>query len=141
MAFVINMGMARMPFTDELGNEIGVAVYNPKDFGILTRAKNSEYLLDKLTKIFEGFVKHDQTGEEALKVMDRACATLKEYCDTVFAKGFYDGAFEKVNPFTECESGKWFAVEVINAVLTDIRTRVEARKALEGKYLKGYTNE
>lgn len=141
MAFVFNTGAVKMPLQNENGVEIGVATYNPKDFGILTRAKNSEHYLDKLSKIFEGYASHDQTDEEALKVMDRACNTLEEYCDTVFGKGFYAGAFEKINPFTELETGNWFAVEVINAVLTDIRDRVNAGTALENKYLKGYANE
>ena len=140
MAFVFNTGAVKMPLQNENGVEIGVATYNPKDFGILTRAKNSEHYLDKLVKIFEGYTKHDQTDEAALKVMERACNTLEEYCDTVFGKGFYVGAFEKINPFTELENGNWFAVEVINAVLGDIRDRVKAKAVLEEKYLKGYKN-
>lgn len=137
MAFVFDMGIVRIPLQDETGNEFGVAAYNPKDFGILTRAQDASSDLDELTKIFAGFAE-EQSQEKALEVMSKACLQLQKYCDFVFGKGFYEGAFSRVNPFTEIANGNWLCVEIITSVLEDMRNKAQANREKAEKYLKGY---
>ena len=139
MAFVFNLGITKIPLMDETGKEFGVAAYNPKDFGILTRAKEAEKELDKIPEIFSKYMEEDG-AEKALEMMQSACNKLKKYCDFVFGDGFYDGAFTRVNPFTEIQGGNWLCVEVIKSVLEDLQEKAKNNKDKMDKYLKGYTN-
>ena len=140
MAFVFNTGVVTHPIQDERGVEIGSVSYNPKDFGILVRAKESEAVLDEITEAFAKFAESDGGEKAALDTMSAASGSLKKYCDFVFGNGFYEGAFSKLNPFTELNDKKWFCVAVIESVLDDIRQRAAKNKELADKYLKGYKN-
>ena len=71
--------------------------------------------------------------------MQKACKQLEKYCDFVFGEGFYNGAFARVNPFTEIKKGQWLCVEVIKSVLEDMQEKARSNGEKVEKYLKGYS--
>ena len=66
---------------------------------------------------------------------------LKEFCNAVFGKDFYDEAFAQLNPFTFAGDDRFVCVQIIESVLNDIKDRQAKRAEKQDKYLAGYTNE
>ena len=141
MAFYINTGAVKVPLEDNLGRVIGHAVYVPTDFGILERYKAAAHYLDNIQKEFAKIKPEEVTAENALELMEVPKNLLKEFCNAVFGKDFYDEAFAQLNPFTFAGDDRFVCVQIIESVLNDIKDRQAKRAEKQDKYLAGYTNE
>lgn len=140
MAFYINTGAVKVPLEDNLGRVIGHAVYVPTDFGILERYKATAHYLDDIKKEFAKIKPEEVSAEAAFELMQTPKNLLKEFCNAVFGKDFYEEAFAQLNPFTFVGDDRFVCVQVIESVLNDIKDRYAKRKEKQDKYLAGYEN-
>ena len=141
MAFYINTGAVKVPLEDNLGRVIGHAVYVPTDFGILERYKAAAYFLDDIRQEFATIKPEEVSTETAFELMKTTRNLLKEFCNAVFGKDFYEEAFAQLNPFTFVGDDSFVCVQIIESVLNDIKDRKAKRAEKQDKYLAGYTNE
>lgn len=141
MAFYINTGAVKVPLEDNLGRVIGHAVYVPTDFGILERYKVAAHYLDDIRHEFEKIKPEEISTETAFELMQTPQNLLKEFCNAVFGKDFYEEAFAQLNPFTFDDNDRFACVQIIESVLNDIKDRQAKRAEKQEKYLAGYTNE
>ena len=141
MAFIVKSNIVKEEIQDQLGRVIGLAIYNPTDAGILIRARENKTKLQEVKDKLENYTTEDINSLNVIDIIAEGEAAIREYCNNVFAPDFYESAFSSMSPFTIMENGKFFAVEVIEKVLEDIKLKNEDYRAKQKKYLSGYIKE
>lgn len=131
MAIVFNSKYVREPIVDSDGNELGVAIYNPKDAGIADRYVKYLPQLEDIVKLSdEG---RTDTPEGIREVFEK----FRAFCDAVFSPGFYDAAFAHVSPLAQGEDGEIYGIAVIQSVVDKITEEAKKSAAAKAKYLQG----
>lgn len=129
-------------FTDQHGDVLATLKFVPSDVDIFNRHKvihaAFENMRNELGQIIDS---GDPDDEKIIQLKDKYAAELKEKFDYLF-NADTSGFFEIASPFTPLESGKPWALVILENVLKIIESEtgknMEAMKNNSSKYTEKY---
>lgn len=132
MSIRIDDGSVREPILNAHGQEIGVAIYNPHDVGVLQRYKEKE-------REFDGLREVDPKSENLLAEVENV---LKPILDYIFYPGFYAAAFSHVYPLTKVGEDDVFCLALVREIISRINATItkdfKSSEEKKKKYLEDY---
>lgn len=144
-AFTVDDGTVREVIRNKFGEEIGVLIFRPTDFGIIDRynevAKDFDKIVEPLEDVSiksDGMVA-DTNDDASLNAMRAAEQRLYEACDYIFDGNVSKAFFGKMHPFSLID-GHFYCEKAIAALGDYISKRFEHEAAKINKRVNRYTH-
>ena len=130
--FVIDDGLRRFTFTNNIGEVFAEFAFNPADTSILER-------YDKTVEAFNNIELKGDTDEETKAYIIELSDTFKKQFNYLLNREVSDGLFKVYSPVTVFANGDFYAEVILDHIAKAIEQAMNVRLKKKAKKIEKYT--